>query len=354
MRYCTKCGAPNPEQSRFCRNCGEKLQDAGHKKFMTWRTVGVLFWILGLLFISFVASNMQPWSTRQWEFNSGNALLSILCIVFLFVVYPLLQRLKKLCHVQSRNFSFALLSTLLTILVVVCHSWSKTSYVVYSILIIGLAVNSLVAWFLRPAKGGGRFLKVYWFAIAAICAVLSLVSIYAIINPKEYWEEQNGIVESGKDFHYSHRDIYDFMASDAIETTDSVGFNSFDELPYFRNESNVFLLFHNTDYHWGSYDLNQYVGEIEFSLHLCNYRYCLFDRVFSLYGNGREELFVYEVISSSAELANEIGVDGSEKIQSIEKRVNSEYMMDAVIGTLFFMILTALFFFVGKRQKDEK
>lgn len=334
-----------------------------------WKSVGVFFWILGLLFISFLANTTLPSSSRNWDFDSDNALLCVFCFVFLVVVYPLLEWLKRLFHVQSRNFCFAILSSLLTIIVIIFHSWSENSFAAFTILTVGLAVNAFIAWFRRPVKGEGRFLKVHWFVLAAICAVLSLVSVYAIFDPKESWEDKSGVVKYGKDFHYTHRDIFRFFALDAVDKEESVGLNSFNEIYLKKTWSNVCLLFH--DYDWYEHE---YAVETEYDVHVCYYGYCMTERVFSLYGYGLEEEFVDKVISPTVEAvadtvameestmpeaiadlkAENIVVDESEKIRKIENKVRDGYMTNVVVGTLFFMVLTVLFIIVGLRQKNEK
>lgn len=177
MIYCTKCGTPNPEQSRFCRNCGNPLQMQTVQppkppqytpKPSTGVSVALIVFMLLLLIVNIAAA-----SDRSMDPDIDGVVLTVVYLLLSVAAFPILSFFKKQAKVASRNFHFAILLALFTVNTLLIPMWNGSLLLPYILLSVGLAVNTVIAWFRRPALASGRdsFLKKFhlsWLELAAL------------------------------------------------------------------------------------------------------------------------------------------------------------------------------------------
>lgn len=196
MIYCTKCGTPNPEQSRFCRNCGNPLQMQTVQppkppqytpKPSTGVSVALIVFMLLLLIVNIAAA-----SDRSMDPDIDGVVLTVVYLLLSVAAFPILSFFKKQAKVASRNFHFAILLALFTVNTLLIPMWNGSLLLPYILLSVGLAVNTVIAWFRRPALASGRdsFLKKFHFVMAGIGGIMTLFSLLAFFNTHK-WSNQD-------------------------------------------------------------------------------------------------------------------------------------------------------------------
>lgn len=147
MIYCAKCGTSNPEQSRFCRNCGSTLQKQTVRPSVAASTVVIVFVLLLL-----VASMMVAFR-KGIEMNIIAIVLTVPFLLSSVTLFPMLSFVKEQKDIKMRNFHFLTLLVLLIactlMILLMLNSSILLPFVVCS---IGLAVNTIVAWFRPPSE----------------------------------------------------------------------------------------------------------------------------------------------------------------------------------------------------------
>lgn len=147
MIYCTKCGTSNPEQSRFCRNCGSTLQKQTVRPSVAASTVVIVFVLLLLVASILVAFR------KGIEMNIIAIVLTVSFLLSSVTLIPMLSFVKEQGDIKMRNFHFVTLLVLLianTLMILLILNGSML--LPHVLLSAGLAVNTIVAWFRRPAE----------------------------------------------------------------------------------------------------------------------------------------------------------------------------------------------------------
>lgn len=147
MIYCAKCGTSNPEQSRFCRNCGSTLQKQTVRPPVAASTVVIVFVLLLL-----VASILVAFS-KGIETDVVGIVLMLPYLLVSVAVIPMLSFVKEQGDIKMRNFHFVTLLVLLnanTLMILLMLNGSML--LPHVLLSAGLAVNTIVAWFRRPVE----------------------------------------------------------------------------------------------------------------------------------------------------------------------------------------------------------
>lgn len=298
MRYCTKCGAPNPDQSRFCRNCGNPLQMQTVQppkppqytiKPPTAVSVVLIAFMLLLLVVNIAAA-----SDRSMGPDIDGVVLTVVYLLLSVAAFPILSFFKKQANVVSRNFHFAILLALFTVNTLLIPMWNGSLLLPYILLSIGLAVNTTVAWFRRPATVSGKdsFLKKFHFVIGGIAGIMTLLSLLAFFNTRS-WTSQDPT-----DLSYSRMTSSSFWG--------------------YRFESESIRLF----------------GEDAPLYH-------------NLYGISDDMLYLYHYV---VDYTSETEGDRSALANS-HSAARSGYYRYVTIGTLIFAVLCAGFVALGIRQK---
>lgn len=128
MIYCTKCGTSNPEQSRFCRNCGSTLQMQTVQppkppqyapKPSTGVSVALIVFMLLLLIVNIAAA-----SDRSMDPDIDGVVLTVVYLLLSVAAFPILSFFKKQAKVASRNFHFAILLALFTVNTLLIPMWN--------------------------------------------------------------------------------------------------------------------------------------------------------------------------------------------------------------------------------------
>lgn len=147
MIYCTKCGTSNPEQSRFCRNCGSTLQKQTVRPSVAASTVVIVFVLLLL------ATSILVAFRKGIEMNIIAIVLTVPFLLSSVTLIPMLSFVKEQKDIKMRNFHFLTLLVLLIastlMILLMLNSSILLPIVVFS---VGLAVNTIVAWFRRPVE----------------------------------------------------------------------------------------------------------------------------------------------------------------------------------------------------------
>ena len=147
MIYCTKCGTPNPEQSRFCRNCGNPLQMQTVRPSVAASTVVIVFVLLLL-----VASILVAFS-KGIETDVVGIVLMLPYLLVSVAVIPMLSFVKEQGDIKMRNFHFVtLLVLLIANALMILLILNGSMLLPHVLLSAGLAVNTIVAWFRRPVE----------------------------------------------------------------------------------------------------------------------------------------------------------------------------------------------------------
>lgn len=147
MIYCAKCGTSNPEQSRFCRNCGSTLQKQTVRPSVAASTVVIVFVLLLLVASILVAFR------KGIEMNIIAIVLTVPFLLSSVTLFPMLSFVKEQGDIKMRNFHFVTLLVLLianTLMILLMLNGSML--LPHVLLSAGLAVNTIVAWFRRPAE----------------------------------------------------------------------------------------------------------------------------------------------------------------------------------------------------------
>lgn len=143
MIYCAKCGTSNPEQSRFCRNCGSTLQKQTVRPSVVASTVVIVF-VLLLLVASF---------SKGIETDVVGIVLMLPYLLVSVAVIPMLSFVKEQGDIKMRNFHFVtLLVLLIANALMILLMLNGSMLLPHVLLSAGLAVNTIVAWFRRPAE----------------------------------------------------------------------------------------------------------------------------------------------------------------------------------------------------------
>lgn len=298
MKYCTQCGTANPESTKFCRNCGISLQAVQQdgpsrpEEFQLSKTVLIVL-ILAmtvLLILCMVAASdrgIQP---------DGDGGILIFVYLFLSIFFlPLLSFIKKKTHITSRNFQFAISITLFIINTLMIPMWNGSLVLPYSLLSVGLAVNTVVAWFRRSSVTvvQGLFIKRFFIFMSGVCGIMTFLSLLSFVDTKE-WNSQDQL-----ELDYSH------LASSTF-----LGFNFENKTIFYDGER---LLYRN------------------------------------LYGIKGDMIYLYRyVVDCPSEIDG--GLLGLTK-SKIEAQ--NGYYLYTTFGTLIFLVLGIVFVIVGVRQKNE-
>lgn len=147
MIYCAKCGTSNPDQSRFCRNCGSTLQKQTVRPSVAASTVVIVFVLLLL-----VASMMVAFR-KGIEMNIIAIVLTVPFLLSSVTLFPMLSFVKEQGDIKMRNFHFVTLLVLLianTLMILLMLNGSML--LPHVLLSVGLAVNTIVAWSRRPVE----------------------------------------------------------------------------------------------------------------------------------------------------------------------------------------------------------
>lgn len=298
MIYCAKCGTSNPEQSRFCRNCGNPLQMQTVQppkppqyapKPSTGVSVALIVFMLLLLIVNIAAA-----SDRSMDPDIDGVVLTVVYLLLSVAAFPILSFFKKQAKVASRNFHFAILLALFTVNTLLIPMWNGSLLLPYILLSVGLAVNTVIAWFRSPALASGRdsFLKKFHFVMAGIGGIMMLFSLLAFFNTHE-WSSQDPT-----DSSYSRMTSSSFWG--------------------YRFESESIRLF----------------GE---DAPLCHNLYGISDDTFYLYRYVVDHTSEWECDSTA--------------FYNSRSEARSGYYRYVTVGTLIFAALCAGFVFLGIRQK---
>ncbi len=65
MKYCTKCGASNPDNSRFCGECGFSMERAEKQKAVSANHKKIRKWVVGGIFLAIFILAMIPLTRRK-------------------------------------------------------------------------------------------------------------------------------------------------------------------------------------------------------------------------------------------------------------------------------------------------
>lgn len=154
--FCSQCGTPNSDNARFCRNCGFMLVSPAFQQEQRPAQVssgqalaGILIFIVGAVFLGI----MWALSPSDISPDIDGVVLIYAYLIFNGIIYVLLNLIKKVCHIRSRNFHFSVLSTLFVINTIFVPIWNGSLTAAYIALSAGLLINVTVAWFLRKRHG---------------------------------------------------------------------------------------------------------------------------------------------------------------------------------------------------------
>lgn len=147
MIYCAKCGTSNPEQSRFCRNCGSTLQMQTVRPSVAASTVVIVFVLLLL------AASMMVAFSKGIETDVVGIVLMLPYLLVSVAVIPMLSFVKEQGDIKMRNFHFVtLLVLLIANILMILLVLNGSMLLPHVLLSAGLAVNTIVAWFRCPAE----------------------------------------------------------------------------------------------------------------------------------------------------------------------------------------------------------
>lgn len=143
-------------------------------------SVALIVFMLLLLIVNIAAA-----SDRSMDPDIDGVVLTVVYLLLSVAAFPILSFFKKQAKVASRNFHFAILLALFTVNTLLIPMWNGSLLLPYILLSVGLAVNTVIAWFRRPALASGRdsFLKKFHFVMAGIGGIMMLFSLLAFLTP---------------------------------------------------------------------------------------------------------------------------------------------------------------------------